>query len=286
MLKENTLKEDEISYRLGHSFCQEVVKYIERCHLEDGGYFFARVPPSSGMDTYHAVKSLAILGKKPECPDMVANFFLEDIKNGSWGGIPGVFITTAVLDELGQLTSAICKYAKQRIMATQNRAGGFGAYKNIDVETSSELEGTYRAVWVLKTTGADFDKQKVINFVSRFLNNNGGYGSRGHPTLASTFYATAIYRLLDFEIRRLAETKNFLRNCEENWQVNFIEDLFWLIKALSNIREKCRFPDKAIEFVRECQRSNGGFSRGTVIGIPTLEYTYYALSILREVGAL
>jgi len=36
----------------------------------------------------------------------------------------------------------------------------------------------------------------------------------------------------------------------------------------------------------ECQRANRGFSRATAMGIPTLEYTFYALSILKEVGAL
>jgi hypothetical protein len=69
MLMENTLKEYETSYRLGRSFRREVVKYIERRHLEDGAYFFARVLPSSGLHTYFAVKSLSILGVKPDRPE-------------------------------------------------------------------------------------------------------------------------------------------------------------------------------------------------------------------------
>lgn len=265
---------------------EEVVNYIEQRHLEDGGYFFARVPPSSIMDTYYAVKSLTILGKKPDRPDMIVNFFLRQIKNGSWGGIPSIFATVVVLDELGQLTNTISRHAKQQTMATQNKDGGFGAFENVDVEIPSELEGTYRAVVVLKTIGADFNKQEVINFVSRFLNDDGGYGNKGRSTLASTFYATEIHRLLDFEIRRLDETKNYLRNWEGNWQVNFIEDLFRRVKALSNAGEKPAFPDKIVKFVMACQRSNGGFSRATIMSIPTLEYTFYALSILEEVGTI
>lgn len=268
------------------SFQKEVTAYIEQRHLEDGGYFFARMPPSCGMDTYFAVKSLAILGKKPDRQDMVINFLLKLMRDDSWGGIPGVFVAVSVLAELGQLTNDIFRYAKERIMATQNKAGGFGTYKNIDVEISSELEGTCRAVAVLKTVRAGYDKQKTINFVLRFQNQDGGYGSKGRSTLASTFYATETLRMLDFETSGLDETKNYLRDKEGNWQVQFIEDLHWLVKALSNVGEKFKFSKRAINFVRDCQRSNGGFSRTRIMGIATLEYTYYALSILREVGAI
>jgi hypothetical protein len=43
---------------------QKIAKYIEDCHLTDGGYFFAKVEPSSGLDTYLAVKTLRLLGVK------------------------------------------------------------------------------------------------------------------------------------------------------------------------------------------------------------------------------
>jgi hypothetical protein len=56
--------------------------------------------------------------------------------------------------------------------------------------------------------------------------------------------------------------------------------------GLANLGEKSNVPDRVMRFVMMCQRANGGFSRGTIMGIPTLEYTFYALSILREVGAL
>ena len=285
-LKENTLKEYETSSRLGHSFRREVVEYIERCHLEDGGYFFARVPPSSGLDTYFAVKSLSILGVKPDNPEAIVSFFLNDFKAGTLVSMTGVFVSLEVLNELGILTDDLTSYACNHIIPLQNKAGGFGALENIDVEVASELQDTYRAVRVLKTIGADFDECKITDFVLGELNPDGGYGRERRSTLSSTFYATEIHKLLGHDTKTLNVTRDYLRKREENWQVQFIEDVYWLVLGLANLGGKTNVPDRVTRFVMECQRSNGGFSRATIMGIPTLEYTFYALSILRETGIM
>jgi hypothetical protein len=272
------------SYQIEHSpnsWHWQALSYIESCHLKDGGYFFARIPPSSGTDTYFAVKSLALLGVKPPHPEAVANFFLRQIKEATLGGITGIFNAVEVINEIGQITDDLRSYAQDQIMAWQNKAGGFGAVENIYIEVSSELEETYRAVRILKTIGTIFDEQVVSGFVFSLLNRDGGYGRNRHSTLASTFYATAIHKLLGVDTQKLAGTRAYLRRREERWQVQFIEDLFWLVKGFVNLGEKPNFPDRVIEFVTECQRQNGGFARAGIMGIPTLEYTFYALSILK-----
>lgn len=222
---------------------------------------------------------------KPTHPEATASFFINDFKEGTLGGTTGIFLTVDVLKELGRVTDEIRNYALPRIMALQNKAGGFGAYENIDVEVPSELQETYRAVTVLKIIGAEFNKQKVSRFVFRMLNPDGGYGGNGHSTLASTYYATEIHKLLGAETEKLNITRNYLRKRLDNWQVQFIEDLYWLVGGLVNMGEKTNYPDKISRFIRACQRSNGGFSRATIMGIPTLEYTYYALSILKKIGS-
>ena len=267
-------------------FRREVLSYIERCYLEDGGYFFARIPPSSGTDTRFAVKSLAILGVKPQNPGSVLNFFRSQVGEGTLSGVTGIFNAVEVIDELSHLSSDLKSYAEEKVMIWQNKAGGFGTTENIDVEVSSELQETYRAIKVLSTVGAAFDEKRVTRFVSSLLNQDGGYGRNGHSTLASTFYATSIQKLLAIQTVNLASTKAYLRKREESWQVQFIEDLYWLVEGLANLSEKSNFSDRIASFVMECQRVNGGFSRATIMGIPTLEYTFYALSILREVGFL
>ena len=138
------LAEYETSYRLGHSFARKVVKYIERCHLEDGGYFFARVPPPSGLDTYFAVKSLSLLGVKPDRPEAIASFFLNDVRKGTLGGMTSIFVAVEVLNELGRMTDELRSYTRQKIMPLQNSAGGFGAYKTRRhrLERGGNFQGT------------------------------------------------------------------------------------------------------------------------------------------------
>jgi len=274
------------TYGLVSSIRRKVAEYIERCHLEDGGYFFARVPPSSGLDTYFAVKSLSILGVKPDHPEAIASFFLNRLTEGTLGDITGIFVAIEILNDLSLITDELRSYARRRITPLQNKDGGFGALENIYIEVPSELQETYRAVRVLKIIGTDFDTEKVSRFVFSFLRPDGGYGGKGYSTLASTFYATEIHKLLEIDVGKLTVTRNYLRKREENWQVQFIEDLYWLVGGLANMGEKTSFPDKIFRFIMNCQRLNGGFSRATVMGIPTLEYTFYALSILKETGSL
>lgn len=271
---------------LGRSFRRDVVEYIGKCHLEDGGYFFARVPPSGGTDTYFAVKSLSILGVKPDRPEDIASFFLGRMNEVWLNNITGLFAASEVLGELGLASDDFRHLALRRLESFRNRAGGFGATENIDVEVPSELRDTCRAVQVLGLFGGSLDKEKVTRFVLGLLNQDGGYGRDGHSTLASTFYATTIHKILGTDIGKLTRTRDYLRKIEENWQVQFLEDLYWLIFGLTNLGEKLHMPARAVGFVMECQRPGGGFSRATVMGIPTLEYTYYSLSVLKDVEAL
>jgi len=279
---------------LGRSFRQKVVDYIERRYLEeDGGYCFYRIPPSSGMDTYFAVKSLSILGLKPQHPEAVVNFLLNQVKEDSFGSVIGIFATVEVISELSQITDDLRNHARQRITALQNEAGGFGTLENFYIEVSSELEETYRAVRTLKTLGIDFGEKKVTRFIFSLLNPDGGYGRDRRSTLASTFYATEIHKLLGIEAGKLTKTEGYLRNRESDWQENldkglvgYLENLFWLIKGLANLGQNSNFPEQVTRFVVECQTPPFyGFAR-TTRGIATLENTFYALSILREVGVL
>jgi hypothetical protein len=50
---------------------EQTAHYIESCQTEDGGFFFARIPPSPAGDTYHSVKSLQILRRQPANRDAV-----------------------------------------------------------------------------------------------------------------------------------------------------------------------------------------------------------------------
>lgn len=265
---------------------KKAAEYIESCHLEDGGYFFARVLPSSNYDTYFAVKTLCMLGFRPPNAESIVEFYMRQIRQRTLSTISGIFTAIEVMREIGQISDNIRKYAQEHILGQLNRSGGFGTMENIYVEVTSELEETYRAVKVLKIIGSTFNELAVINYVSRFLNSDGGYGLNGHSNLASTFYATEIYRLLSKDLPVSKATITFLIRKEKEWQIQFIEELYWLVKSLFNLGYQPSFSERVIEFVTSCQRENGGFARAGTIGIPTIEYTYYAISIFKEMGVL
>ena len=278
-------RSDETEGSPRRSWYWRAVKYMESCRLEDGGYFFARIPPSSALDTYFAVKSLRILKMGPGRPQAVVNWILRRIKDSSLSGLDSVFLAAEILSELGYPVDVLRGYVP-RVMALQNKAGGFGTVKHLYVEVTSELEATYQALRALQILKVDFDKQGVVRFALRSLNPDGGFGGQGHSNLATTFYATEILRLLGFDMESLAMTKEYLRERENGWQLNFIEDVFWVVEALANFGEKSNIAGRVTQFVRACQRDNGGFARATAIGIPTLEYTFYGVSILKEIGVL
>jgi len=289
----NLLKEHKDSNELGLSLRKEAVRYIERCHLEDGGYFFARVLPSGGMDTYFAVKSLSILGVKPDRQGAIERFLFGEMKEGQLNDIAGLFTASEVFSDLGLLTHDFSLFARERIMRFRNEAGGFGVTDGLDVEVTSELQDTYRAVRVMLVNGGEPDVDGITRFLSTFLNRDGGYGRAGRSTLASTYYSTEIHRLLGRAQAGTGATVDYLRDVEAEWasaydsvRVTFVEDLFWLVKSMANLGGSCAYPDKVKASVLACQRENGGFSRAAIMGIPTLEYTYYALSLLKEIGLL
>jgi hypothetical protein len=265
---------------------EKIIKYIQSCHLDDGGYFFARIPPSSGMDTYFAVKSLVMLGEKPDNAEKTELFLKSGIEDGSLNNLTGIFLSSEVLNELDMINNKFINHAFKLVQGMKNEPGGFGAYKDINIETPSELQDTYRAVKILNIIGRDINKPELFEFTCQFLNADGGYGANNYSTLASTYYATEIYKILGFDVKELAVTRDYLRKIEARWQISSIEDLFWLSGALANLNEGVDYAERASDFVLECLRYNGGLARVPIIGIPNLEYTFYGLSILKNTGYL
>jgi len=64
--------------------------------------------------------------------------------------------------------------------------------------------------------------------------------------------------------------------------------MYYWIMTRSTLGERLSYSERerAITFVLACQGLWGGFARSRMMGIQTLEYTYYALSILDRLDAL
>ncbi len=267
------------------SICQGVRRYIESCRLEDGGYFFARIPPSSAVDTFYAVRTLSMMGCRPDNPAATRKFFVDALKSNSILSINGLFAAIEVLDDLHFSVQLPSRYV-ERINKLRNDIGGFGVVDNLDIEVVSELETTYRVLKIMTAMGMDFNRRSISDFVLKFANRDGGFGKGNLSTLASTYYATEIFRLTGYDTSGLSDTVNYLRDRSTIWRLNFIEDVFWVSNSLSNLEQKIDLADWMISFVEACRRANGGFARKDVMGIPSLEYTYYAVSILKTLSYL
>ncbi len=63
----------------------------------------------------------------------------------------------------------------------------------------------------------------------------------------------------------------------------FLEHIFFGMMILEKIGENPRYIQPIIDFVLKCRTKSGGFARSKVLGIPTLESTYHAISILSSV---
>jgi hypothetical protein len=58
-----------------------------------------------------------------------------------------------------------------------------------------------------------------------------------------------------------------------------LEQIFFIVQSLRLLEEPLPDPLEILRFVESCRRNNGGSSRSRTMGIPTIEYTYMAVSI-------
>lgn len=261
-----------------------VVSYVDSRQTADGGYFFARVPPGSAQDTYHAIKCLALLGQRPLGLRAVKGWLRVMADSGVARNLRGLYFLSEAYSDLQVSTEPLLEGVNS-VWALQNLYGGFGTVERVYVEVPSELEATYCAVATLQNLGVPVDAKHVATFVQRFQNADGGFGGEGRSSLASTHYALATLARLGQSVEDPQATLAWLRQREERWDIQYLEHLFWLTKALEALGEAMREQEKAAAFTLGCQRPSGGFGRAHW-GIATLEDTHHAVAILKSVGYL
>jgi hypothetical protein len=262
-----------------------VVSYVESCQTPDGGYFFARVPPASGQDTYHAVRCLALLGRKPLRLGALKDWLTEAADTSVARNLRGLYFLSEVYRELQMSAEPLLK-GVDSVRALQNAYGGFGTADRVYVEVPSELEATYCAVATLQNLGVAVDAQRLASFVQRLQNPDGGFGGEGRSSLASTYYALATLARVGQSADNPQATQAWLYRREEAPDdVQYLEQLFWLTRALETLGERVRHPERAAAVTLGCQRSGGGFGRAHW-GIASLEDTHHAVAILKSVGYL
>ncbi|MEM3071941.1 MAG: prenyltransferase/squalene oxidase repeat-containing protein [Candidatus Bathyarchaeia archaeon] len=265
----------------------KVVRYVFIRQNADGGYSFAQGGDSSVEDTYYGVRILGMLGVKPLNKDRTVAFLKRmQHGDGSYDSVKVAYYAVKTLKELGSKPE---RAVKKFVYSMRRRDGGYGS-REVDVETSSELETTYIALKLLKLLEAPL-KPTATKFILSLKNPDGSFGHRGYSRLASTYHALACLKLLEFDgkfedtLRWILGCENpkggFARSPEVHDPYFVVDDLYYAVKALEILGEPARYPVQHLRLIGKFQNRNGGFRRSIFIGISTFESTYYALSSLK-----
>jgi hypothetical protein len=253
-----------------------VDRYLRSCQLADGGYFFARVPPASGMDTWYALASFRLLGRRPPRIEATIRWVKETT---GWSGMHphGLYLRMRLLETLGLPLEPLRKQA-QELAARQGESGSFAGMAAPYAEVDTPLQTTYEAVVSLKALGVPFDEQRTAAFVLAHLSEDHGVGTARVPSAASTCYAVLTLVALDRPVPTGATA--YLRSLIDGRMPSFLDHLHWPVVALTALGIAPPDTHRIASFVSTCQRPNGGFARAPLMGITTLESTYHAIRIL------
>lgn len=272
---------------------QKIINYLEKRHLEDGGYFFARVPPSSGQDTFFAVKTLKILGEKPKNPMSLIKFWQNEETSGNLNSINGLFYAIETYKNLNYPINSFEKYKPflqslfQKIK--QNISLKNASKIKIDSEIipifSDLVENEAKLIYYLTSLSLDLniniDQNLLIEYIQSLKNNGEGFGKIKGSEISTTCYCLEISKKIKYSLPNKTEIINYI--IKELNHASYLEDYYWSTKALNLLKIKVPKTEKIINFLTKCQRENGGFSRSEFIGISTIEYTFFAVSILKKI---
>jgi len=200
------------------------IKYIQERQTQDGGYFFARIPPGNLQGTFFAVKSLQELGQRPRKIASLKKFIAAFQSEYAAGNIHAINLASGILLALDEPAD---KYrANGRTALIRFKLEELFSFERMDVEVVSELKHIFEAVNVFITLDIHFDKELVASIILSLLNKDGGFGRNQHSTPATTYFGVATLFCINFRQRILELTLKYLRRREK--ETYFIEDLYYL----------------------------------------------------------
>jgi len=277
-----------------------IVNYIEDRHLKDGGYFFARVEPSSGLDTYLAVKTLKLLGQKPKYTDSIIKFWQNEERDGNVDDLTGIYFASQTYKELGypldhfqkykDLLLTICQsnslYAKKTISLKGEKFGlSDSGIVSVYVDmVEGEAKSVYYLLKLLDDLKIDFDSKPFVAYIHSLLNDDGGFGSIKGSESATTYYCLEIQKICRQQFIKQRLVTEYL--IEQLHLANYLEEYHWSILGLHLLGKHVPERERVLDFISACYRGNGGFSRSQFIGISSVEYTYQAISTLKVLRAI
>lgn len=264
-------------------WAKRVVKYVVNRQNEDGGYTFCQGTESNAQDTYYG---LAIL-------DLLGVYFPNDEKTVKWlrdfvpNNLYSHYYVAQALKLCGEKPN---KNLKDFLLSLPSVKGEFGTV-DVYVEVASEFLLIFMMTELANMVKVEINCEKIIDWLLKFKNRDGGFGAHDYSNLNSTYHAVASLFNLGYPVKSLKETLQYVRACEKpgggftvvpHNSTPYMEHTYYGISTLTLMGENVKYPEKTAKFVLKCQNSNGGFARSD-LGISTFEDTFYAVSILQTI---
>lgn len=260
-----------------------ITDYVINRQNEDGGYTFCQGAESNSQDTYYGLAILNLL--RQGFPN--AEKTVEFLKASRMDSIYSTYYVAKASRLLGDKNNDRFEERLNSILDAKHYFGSTDVFS----EVSSEFTTTFLALELANDFKINVETE-VADWLLRFRNRDGGFGSQGQSNINSTYYAIASLSLLKQNLKNLQETLTFVRACEKPYggftvvPMNFtpyMEHMYYGLMTLALFDEESRYPSQIIDFVLKCQNKNGGFARSDV-GISTFENTFQAVSVLQRLG--
>ncbi|MEM1563725.1 MAG: prenyltransferase/squalene oxidase repeat-containing protein [Candidatus Bathyarchaeia archaeon] len=266
------------------SLVKRVVGYVVSRQNEDGGYTFCQGTESNAQDTYYGLAILHILG----FPFPNVKKTVEWLRGFAPDSLYSHYYVAKALNLCGEEPDK--ESLKKFVLSLPIIRGEFGTV-DVYAEVASEFLSVFMATDLANMIGVKVNREKIIDWLLSFKNNDGGFGAYGHSNLNSTYHAVASLFNLGYQVKLLKDTLGYVRACEKPYggftvvpdsSTPFMEHVYYGVSILNLLGESLRYPRQTAELLLKCQNANGGFARSD-IGISTFEDTFYAVSVLKTI---
>ncbi len=251
-----------------------VIEYVLERRCPSGGYCFYKLDEPTTSDTFFALSTLKLLCLEASDRKSLDYLLSVQYEDGSYQSIETCFYAVKALDLMGALprinpVNYLTTIEKEILKAIEKPFS----------DRYALIKHCYFISWLKSFFGHEVVKD-VKRFAREMLHS---------PYLSERFYAVKCLISCGEDVEK-EEHIRFLRKCElphlgfsesPNTQLVYIEQQYMGTMLCRILKTSPQYPEAIEDFVKSCQRKNGGFGRCST-GIATLEYTFYGVSILKS----
>jgi len=234
----------------------KMVKFILSMQSPEGGFSFSRLTPPTIEDTYFALMALKELGA--HFTDKRTKEYVKSIEPGQIYGMRTAYMFGKICKSLGigcmppeiktKPTTLSEAYYKALISDMSGHAQDAAMSPANPFKAPRTVSEAHKTIFLMKRYGIPFDRNHYVSHFQLAQNDDGGFGF---------FQGTT----------------------------SFLENVYHSLNGLSELGSRPLDLKACERFIHYCKASNGGFGR-QILTVPSVEYTYYAVSSLNTIGRM